>query len=498
MKLGTQEPRVLVAPSPKGWTTYDGQDASAFAARFRLVLDPWQDTTVEAWCRRDKRGRWCASTWGITVARQNGKNGGLEAVELYGMVVLGLRFLHTAHEVKTARKAFKRLQYFFGEKANDPNAKFPELNALVAEVRNTNGQEAILLKSGASIEFVARSKGSGRGFTVDVLVLDEAQDLRDEQLEALLPTISAAPSGDPVTIYMGTPPTDEALTEGGRGEPFLRVRNGALLGTAKRTAWVEFSLDVDLDQMSDEEIAELVADRANWYLTNPTLGRRIQLSSIEGEWEKFSARSFARERLNVWPVPQGSSRKRAFSGDLWRDLSIPAAPESWPLAAVGLDMDASGRLWTAFAAHGPDPSVHVEVLPDDLLAAGADAAVRWIVQRCRKRLPVVMPADSGASVLEPALRGKGVKVYRLNATECTVASAGLAQAMKDGEVSHLADPLLEKAIGEATREDEKAGGWRIGRAGEWSGAPEYAVACARLGAVKWSRRAVPRGESVFR
>jgi len=124
--------------------------------------------------------------------------------------------------------------------------------------------------------------------------------------------------------------------------------------------------------------------------------------------------------------------------------------------------------------------------------------VRWIVQRCRKRLPVVMPADSGASVLEPALRGKGVKVYRLNIGECALASAGLAQAMKDGEVSHLADPLLEKAIGEATREDLKAGGWRIGRAGEWSGAPEYAVACARLGAVKWSRRVAPRGESVFR
>ena len=250
--------------------------------------------------------------------------------------------------------------------------------------------------------------------------------------------------------------------------------------------------------MSDEQIRAVAADRSNWFATNPALGLRITEVAVQGELEKFSPRSFCKERLNVWPVPQGSSRKRAFSGDLWRDLSIPSAPESWPLAAVGLDMDASGRLWAAFAAHGPDPSVHVEVLPDDLLAAGADAAVRWIVQRCRKRLPVVMPADSGASVLEPALRGKGVKVYRLNATECTVASAGLAQAMKDGEVSHLADPLLEKAIGEATREDVKAGGWRIGRAGEWSGAPEYAVACARLGAVKWSRRAVPRGESVFR
>lgn len=493
MRRGSQEPRFTIAPAPAGWSIDDARDTAAFAAAYRLTLDPWQALTCETWMRRTRRGLWCANTWGVTVARQNGKNGGLEAVELYGMAVLGLRFLHTAHEVKTARKAFLRLLNFF-----DNPRDFPDLAALVKEIRRTNGQEAILLTNGASIEFVARSKSSGRGFTVDVLVLDEAQELRDEELEALLPTISAAPSGDPVVIYMGTPPTDDALREGGKGEPFLRVRNGAILGTAKRTAWVEFSLDVDLDRLSDEQIRAVAADRSNWFATNPALGLRITEVAVQGELEKFSPRSFCKERLNVWPVAQEGSGVAAFSRDLWQGLTIEVAPDSWPLAAVGLDMDASGRLWTSVATHGPDPSVHVEVLPDDLLAAGADAAVRWIVQRCRKRLPVVMPADSGASVLEPALRGKGVKVYRLNLGECAVASAGLAQAMKDGEVSHLADPLLEKAIGEATREDLKAGGWRIGRAGEWSGAPEYAVACARLGAVKWSRRAVPRGESVFR
>ncbi|NKU63881.1 hypothetical protein GS891_12230 [Rhodococcus hoagii] len=79
-----------------------------------------------------------------------------------------------------ARKAFKRLQHFFGSEKNDPDAKFPELNALVEEIRSTNGQEAIVLKNGGSIEFVARSKGSARGFTIDVVVMDEAQELADE------------------------------------------------------------------------------------------------------------------------------------------------------------------------------------------------------------------------------------------------------------------------------------------------------------------------------
>ena len=108
--------------------------------------------------------------------------------ELFGIVQLGEKFLHTAHEVKTARKAFLRLASFF-----ENTRKWPELADLVKDIRRTNGQEAIVLTNGGSVEFVARSKGSGRGFTVDVLVCDEAQELSDDALEALMPTTSAAP-----------------------------------------------------------------------------------------------------------------------------------------------------------------------------------------------------------------------------------------------------------------------------------------------------------------
>ena len=126
---------------------------------------------------------------------------------------LGEKFLHTAHEVKTARKAFLRIASFF------ENARqYPELVALVKEIRKTNGQEAIVLSNGGSCEFIARSKGSGRGFTVDVLVCDEAQDLTDEELAALLPTISAAPLGNPQVIFTGTPP-DPDEGSAGRGVP---------------------------------------------------------------------------------------------------------------------------------------------------------------------------------------------------------------------------------------------------------------------------------------
>ena len=60
-----------------------------------------------------------------------------------------------------------------------------------------------MLKNGGSIEFIARSKSSGRGFTVDVLVCDEAQELTDEQMEAIQPAISVGTFGQSVDHLHG-------------------------------------------------------------------------------------------------------------------------------------------------------------------------------------------------------------------------------------------------------------------------------------------------------
>lgn len=500
MRRGSQEPTFKVAPVPSGgFESLDGTDAVRFAAKFGLVLDPWQSELCELWMRRDGDGKWCAGTWGISVPRQNGKNGALEAVELYGMIVLRLNFLHTAHELKTAQKAFRRLKFFLGDKRDDPHARFPELNRFVAEVRNSKTQEAILLRNPdtgedlGSVEFVARSNASGRGFTNDVLVLDEAQHLTDAQLEASRPAISAAPSGDPVAIYMGTPPKPEALADEGKGAAFIRIRNGARTGEAERAAWMEFGIEADLESMADDEIRVLAGDFKKAATVNPALGRRLFEQTLVDELQELGPRSYCRERLNVWPVPRKSG-EGAISSDLWRSVGCLVAADSvdpdWRLAAVGLDMDFSGRLYVSLAVHAGDTAVHVEILDDDLLAQGVDATARWVWERCRGRLPVVMPADSGATVLSAPLLAKGVKVYPLNTVESCQASAATLRALKDGVLTHLDDPLLEQAVRESSRESLRTGQWRFGRVGELAGAPLLAASCARFGAVKWSKRFV--------
>src|SRR6185437_12287703 len=254
--LGVQTPRVSLAPAAG---SNEADDAIFLADSYGLTADPWQELVLRHWLGM-VGGKWAATRCGLSVPRQNGKNGILEIRELYGLVVRGEKFLHTAHEVKTARKAFIRLLSFF-----DNPRQFPELADMVSEIRKTNGQEAIVLRNGGSVEFIARSKGSGRGFTVDVLVMDEAQELDEDANAALQPTNSAAPSGNPQKILTGTPPSPKM-----HGSIFGQMRDNGVAGDDMRLAWDEWSCveDVDLD------------DRRNWAQSNPSVGA-VRVSGLQ-------------------------------------------------------------------------------------------------------------------------------------------------------------------------------------------------------------------------
>lgn len=488
--LGNQVPRFNTAPSPAGFDVSDGQDAIWYARQYGLTADPWQETVCESWMRRTKQGRWCSPTWSVTVPRQNGKNGALEIVELFGMAELGLKFLHTAHEVKTARKAFIRLKFFFGEKANDPNARFPDLNAMVHTVRSTNGQEAIILHNGGQIEFVARSKGSGRGFTVDVLVLDEAQELQDEQLEALLPTISAAPSGDPVTIYMGTPP-DSGELEKGIGEPFVRVRKNALEGLGA-VAWVEFSARFYVEDLTDDELKALVLSPKHHADANPAYNIRILPSTIEGELTQFSARSFARERLNVWPKAGG--KPTIFPPGRWADLAIePDAAGDWPLAAIGVDMNPDRTQVSIIFSSFTEKGVCVELIAQaPFNDGGTTALVDYLWEHAKRNRPVVIHGFSQAKTLVPHLQKKKMMVRVLSGGEWVEACMNFYDDVtRNKNIVHFGEPRIDTSFAGITRDvvNKETGIWKYGRVDlTVDMSPGVSATCAHYGAIKFARR----------
>jgi hypothetical protein len=439
---------------PKAHSTDDAADAIFLASRYNLAPDLWQEEILYGWLGRRRDGKWCAGRCGLSVPRQNGKNGVIEIRELFGMVVLGEAILHTAHEVKTARKAFKRLKYFFGEKANDPDARFPELNALVVEVRNTNGQEAIFLKDvydedgrfvrrGGSVEFVARSKGSGRGFTVDVLILDEAQHLSDEELEAIRSAVSSAPLGNPQVIYTGTPPNPE---KGELGQVFTRIRKGA--GKDKRLCWIEYGApDGPLPDIDDRRLL---------FETNPALELRhangaygLTMDVVLDERADLSPEGYARERFGWWGDPD---RKRGGVIDMnqWRGLTVQAGRPTRGLivAHVSPNLD-----WTSIAVASDGPEGRTLLLVDR--AAGTGWAVQSIVDLVaelgtvgKEVLEVALTPT--AQIFSAKLTKAGVEHKVLTNAEVGRGCTAFQEGVKGREYAHVGQEELDDAVRNAT------------------------------------------------
>lgn len=425
-----QHPRLRVAP--RASSTF-GDLAGELSSSYGLTPDPWQQLVLDDWLATSG-GRWSSLTCGLSVPRQCGKNALLEVRELFGTVGRGEKILHTAHEVKTARKAFKRLQFFFGTRPDDPGARYPELNALVAEVRNVNGQEAIVLTNGGSVEIVARSKSSARGYTVDVLVMDEAQELSDDDLEALMPTTSSAPLGDPQWIFTGTPPGPKV-----NGEVFTRTRSDALAGGSKRLAWHEWSADAAVD-LDDTQV---------WADTNPALATgRLQLAVIEGERARFSDDGFARERLGMWAA---SASQQVIDSAVWSDVAdmLSVAVDRFAVA-VDVSPDRSSAS-VALAGQRADGLWHVEL---DEQKAGVGWVVPYLTRLLEAnpqvRALVIDGASPAASMIDELGKDR-VKVTTTSARDMAAACGQFYDGVLEQWLRHTDQPQMNVALSYARK-----------------------------------------------
>lgn len=465
--LGCQTPRIRLEPKAK-WS--DGDEACFLATSYGLTPDPWQSLVIVSWLGRKPDGKLASGRCGLSVPRQNGKNGILEAVELFKLVVEGRKILHTAHEIKTARKAFLRLASFFQNKR-----KYPELAAMVVEIRKTNGQEAIVLNNGGSVEFVARSRGSGRGFTVDDLVCDEAQELTDEQLEALLPTISSAPSGDPQQIFTGTPPGPNSP-----GEVFTRMRGQGVAGRDKRLSWHEWSVEGNVN----------ITDKALWAQTNPSLGIRLQASVIVDELAAMTPAGFARERLGRWDSDAVLGLIDVEAS--WKPLA-EANPPAQGRVSYAVKFDPAGaRVSLAVCLRPESGKAHVEVIDARSTAGGIGWLVDWLVARQANAAQIVVEGKSHAGTLIEALRARKVPervIWAPTTDQAITAHSMLLNAVEATSMTHWAQPILATAVAHAgKRPIGTNGGWGWKPLGGHDVTPLEAVTYAYWAAMTSKRR----------
>lgn len=463
--LGNPEPTLFRIPD------YDYSEIDECEDLCRLgglKLFDWQSNVLTAWLARTPNNRWAASTCGLSVPRQNGKSlGTVEARASYGMVVLGEEVLYTAHLQKTATETFEDMESFFV----DHSAMKKHLKT----VREALGREQIILKNGARIKFLARTRSGGRGQHGSLLIFDEAQELDSNQQASFLFAISAATN--PQTIYTGTPPDGDTTP----GTVFAGIRKMALSGESARTAWHEWSVD---------EIPRDRTDRSLWALTNPSLGITIQEQTIESEVEQTDEVEFARERLGWWIDKKTANA--IIKADDWNACltNEPPTKQDGEKKALGIKFTADGAHVALSIAVKQGSRVYVECIDYADMSHGVSWLADWIVARRHELAMVLIDGRSNTGSLVAKLNEanyphKGFSV--MGVKDVVQASSMFANAVMEHALEHSAQPLLDESVTSATKRPIGTdGGWGFGN-GSVDCAPAESAAFAYMAVMTTKR-----------
>ena len=436
--MGKQEPSERIAPS---YSRTDGGDAARIIAIGGMILDPWQADILEDWMAMTPGNKWVCRTCGGSVPRQNGKTGLLESRAESGMIMYNEQVIYTAHLQKTATETFEEMAMFFDS---------PAMKKYVRDIKTALGREQIILKSGARIKFLARTRNGGRGQHGDLLIFDEAQELDDTAQASFLPAVSA--SLNPQVIYTGTPP-DETAT----GTVFRNIREKALAKETRTVSWFEFSVK-DLKD---------VADREKWAATNPALGRRMLESTIEAEFEQMAPDKFARERLGWWSPIRTEKVDYAIPSNVW-DACRSADQKPEGKTAYGVKFSPDGAAVCLCGAVIPENGpARISMIDYRSTANGTQWLADWLCARYSKASCVVIDGRNGVDVLIDKI----VDVWRMKgsvvrpSTKDVIASVGmLTDALNEQTVTwyEKQDALRESAVTSTKRAIGSAGGWGFG------------------------------------
>lgn len=415
-------------------------------------MDPWQADSLDVMLGLRHDDKWACFEYAEWVSRQNGKGGIGEARVLVGFLgpLRERLILWSAHEYKTAMEAFRRIGWLLcnlGERKSD---NLILIDGIPVKVINTNGEESYeRLDTGQRVRFVARTKGSGRGFTADCNLIDESFAYEFLHQSAMMPTLSAVKN--PQIVYLSSPPLN-----GFSGEVMFQLRKRAKAGGDDSLGYRDWGLDGDLDNLDTIDLD----DEGNYAATNPALGIRITLETIQRERRSMSAVDFARERLGVWPADLTAGHQ-VIPLDDWQQGRDPQSVISGPLVfapAVALDRSATS-IGVVGARH--DGRRHVEVIENRPHTGWVVARLAELVAAHKPAAVVVDEFGPTGSLIAP-LEEAGVRVERIGTGDVARAFGMFYDGVCGDErnLRHIGQPELDAAVaGAVTRSLGEGKAW---------------------------------------
>ena len=295
-------------------------------------------------------------------------------------------------------------------------------------IRRTNGDERIILESGAQVEVVAATSDGARGRTADLLWIDELREVTEVAMDA----------SKSVTL---TRPNSQRLFTSNAGDAFSKVLNDlheqCLNHPPKSLGFYEYSAPPFCD----------IWDRKAWAMANPSLGYLIPEEAIEETIATSTMEAARTETLCQWI----SSISSPFTPGSWEDIcdrSLEMSPG--PLTVFAFDIDMSRRNAALIAGQIlPDGRIGVALVQtwESQISVDELKIAVEIKDWCDKYKPRVVLYDRYTTLaVAERLQKSGVMVETIVGAEFYAACSTLKDQIDNKRVVHAGQDVLDQQM----------------------------------------------------
>jgi hypothetical protein len=293
-----------------------------------------------------------------------------------------------------------------------------------------HGSQMAQLTTGGMVELMTRSSKNGVGDTADIVILDESQYIREEELAALLPT--QITRSDMRTLYVGTPPPD--YSDGS----VIRAFRKKLYHTDQ---WLEYSLNnyLELTEKTLDDI-ELTSPEV-LKATNPSYPELVKADNLKTEAVIMHRDTYLREHLGYWA---DDAPRRLFDKKIWDNLAAPQKVV-FDNPAIGVYFSVDGETVSVVVAQKMEGQTYVQAVDTRATRQGLDWLADWILER--RQIRVMYFDGIGSESLAQKIKPKYIKKVKLSrVAEVINANSLMLQKFFEGSIRHFDQPGLNQAI----------------------------------------------------
>jgi phage terminase large subunit-like protein len=422
--VGDLRPR-LHSPWLKGKSRAD--EVIELAEKIGQPLLEWQKLILKDMLTIDNNNQFIKRSTLLLIARQSGKSHLARMRVLAGLFCFGEKdILMMSSNRSMALKSFNIIADIIERndflrvqlKNGDPKKG----------IRRTNGDERIILESGAQVEVVAATSDGARGRTADLLWIDELREVTEVAMDA----------SKSVTL---TRPNSQRLFTSNAGDAFSKVLNDlheqCLNHPPKSLGFYEYSAPPFCD----------IWDRKAWAMANPSLGYLIPEEAIEETIATSTMEAARTETLCQWI----SSISSPFTPGSWEDIcdrSMEMSPG--PLTVFAFDIDMSRRNAALIAGQIlPDGRIGVALVQtwESQISVDELKIAAEIKGWCDSYKPRVVLYDRYTTLaVAERLQKSGVMVETIVGAEFYAACSTLKDQIDNKRVVHAGQDVLDQQM----------------------------------------------------